>query len=197
MLRKLFSICCLICAGTLSAAPADFSMCEGLTGAEWGICRAGAAAGCADGTGNASACDEIESTYTSVSGSPPPWIEPPVECPCDYSLVPTDQEYWIEGLISDDIWFRCGFDEALVYSEHRQIGDSVFKTLNAVWVGLRLEGPTPDERLCQAMVSSEILTEFPVTIEEQDACRASVIELGQALKALYPDHVDDECTPTL
>lgn len=189
MIKKLLIVGCLISVGTISAAPQDFSMCEGLSGAEWGICRAGVAAGCADGAGNANACDEIESTYESVSGSLPPWIEPPVECPCDYSLVPKTEDIWIvgtDGLID----FLCGDNSAYVAT-------SGSDGLSLVNVGLDLESVLG----CGAAYGGETLVYVsPLTTEQQEACVAAVIDYGQELKALISDVAilfDDRCTPTL
>ena len=179
---------------TISAASPDFSMCDGLTGAEWGVCRAGVAAGCADGSGSASACDQIESTYESVAGSPPPWIEPPVECPCDFSLVPKTLDSWF---VSDgeSIIFSCVVADDGIRNVYLQAGRSTFAGITGIF-----SLPTNSEysAFCSAMNNSTFFDfEEDLTPEEREACAASGIEYGRALKAVFGDLVDDGCTPTL
>ncbi|MDX1400384.1 MAG: hypothetical protein R3245_00535, partial [Kiloniellales bacterium] len=94
------------------AAPPDFSICDGLSGAAWGLCRAGVAVGCADEppTGNPEACMSIEDNYAAVTGEDPPWIAPPLpHCPCDYSTVPQTEAEWTTGIFGTfvEIFFSC------------------------------------------------------------------------------------------
>ncbi len=92
-----------------SADPPDFSICDGLSGAAWGLCRGGVAAGCADGTGNPTACMRIEENYRSVTGEDAPWITPPVTCPCDYL---TDVPIATEWAVCNKRVFKCPGDTA-------------------------------------------------------------------------------------
>ena len=75
----------------------DFSICDGLRGAPWGLCRAGVIVGCNTGGGPPRICAAIEQTFETVTGSLPPWLEPPppqVVCLCDYSVVPMTLPPW-------------------------------------------------------------------------------------------------------
>lgn len=199
LLTRLFvtlASCCLLYTNA-GADSKDFSTCEGLSGAEWGLCRAGVAAGCADGTGSASACDEIESTYTSFAGNPPPWIEPRVECPCNFSLIPKTTESWYSsgnGLIN----FGCpvSSDGVRFFQLDSPSGNTV-----STWI-LTLSGGTTSDGIEYTDFCSVYSDEFldfaeNLTREEVDACVASGIDYGRALKAILGDVIDDKCTPTL
>jgi hypothetical protein len=88
--------------GAAQADPPDFTICDGLSGAAWGLCRAGVAVGCADDppSGNSEACMSIEDNYAAVSGEDAPWIAPPLPpCPCDYSIVPQTETEWTTGTL--------------------------------------------------------------------------------------------------
>ena len=81
-MRKLhilvISLVWIVAAASRSAPAAkpDFSPCDGLMGVERGLCVGGVAAGCATGEGDSQACSQIEETYESVTGQPPPWLVP-------------------------------------------------------------------------------------------------------------------------
>ena len=182
---------------TISAASPDFSMCDGLSGAEWGVCRAGVAAGCADDSGSASACDQIESTYESVAGSPPPWIEPPVECPCDFSLVPKTADSWPADL-DNRIDFSCQVSaDGVRFVEVDYLDATV--TPHIYTAVLTLPGDGVDYTDFCSAINVDAFVDFAenLTPEEREACTASGIEYGRALKAVFGDLVDDTCTPTL
>ena len=68
-LRMLAVIALIYCTivTPATAAPPDFSICDGLTGAEWGLCRGGVAAGCADGTGDPTSCMMIEDNFAAIA----------------------------------------------------------------------------------------------------------------------------------
>lgn len=74
-------ICLVVAVTTLLAVPdvvaqgqPDFSICDGLQGAVFGLCRAGVAAGCADGSAAGAACASIEDQYAIIAGSQAPWL---------------------------------------------------------------------------------------------------------------------------
>jgi hypothetical protein len=56
----------------LSAAPPDFSACDGLTGPALGLCKAGVAVGC-DVDSNNEACRSIAEQFEEATGNPPPY----------------------------------------------------------------------------------------------------------------------------
>lgn len=183
-----------ITPGVRAAAP-DFSICEGLSGAAWGLCRAGVAAGCADDSGNSRACREIEDQYTDVTGLVPPWDAPPqATCSCDFSLVPKSSPPWSPDP-SNPVSFTC--------PEAEDGGRNVLITdVDAA--------PHPNDtvveyffqdasfHVCQTFMDGEMVgSEAYMSEAVQAACQADAIAYGQALKALLGADVDDACTPTL
>lgn len=199
---KIFTFLVLVGTITLSlgaqqamSQPPDTSVCEGLTGAAWGLCRGGVAAGCVDGTGNPSACGNIEETFQKVTGLIPPWVIPPVTCPCDYGLVPKTAPPW-EVTISSGIQFACfstsnsvGFlsDPATGVLLGANIGVVDNESQNGCAINVDM---SPDEDLRIAI--------GPLTPEELLVCRQDVITYAQEFMLLNPDIlVDDTCSPNL
>lgn len=56
-----------------SAAPPDFSLCDGLQGAAAGLCRAAIAVGCLE-DGSSNACLKIAEQYERITGNRPPFL---------------------------------------------------------------------------------------------------------------------------
>ena len=52
----------------------DFTLCDGLRGAAFGLCRAGVAVGC-DVDDTQSSCDQIAAQFEQITGEQPPWAE--------------------------------------------------------------------------------------------------------------------------
>ena len=168
-----------------TAAPPDFSICDGLTGAAWGLCRGGVAAGCADGTGNPTACMTIEDNFTSVTGGDAPWITPPATCPCNYLVdVPIDTA-WIG--VTDAV-FSCPANIARVAAV------LPLPQLPQVTAIITTE-PQP---VCQAVTSSGGNVR-EINDAELSVCRDDVIQYGLSLLAeSVPGlFINDVCSPTL
>lgn len=201
-MKGLFAICLTLGFAALVTAPEvyadkpDFSICDGTSGAAWGLCRAGVAAGCADDSGNSRACREIEEEYTNVTGEVPPWnAPPPATCPCDFSLVPKTNPPWSPSP-SDPVRFTC--------PTASDGGRDVFITdFDSAWpnqteVAYFIESAGFGFHVCETRVDGAIVeSEFWMTEAEQAACEADAIDYGQALKAALGTDVDDACTPTL
>jgi len=168
-----------------SADPPDFSICDGLSGAAWGLCRGGVAAGCADGSGNPTACMSIEDSFRAATGEDAPWITPPVTCPCNYLVdVPVDTA-WVG---TTDAVFSCPANIA------RVAAILPLPQLPQVTAIITTE-PQP---VCQAV------TEFGGNVREINeaelsACRDDVIQYGLLLlaEAVEGLTVNDVCSPTL
>jgi hypothetical protein len=55
----------------------DFNFCDSLTGAAFGLCRAGVAVGCTEEESRASklnSCESIEAQFEQLTGTNPPWL---------------------------------------------------------------------------------------------------------------------------
>jgi len=168
-----------------SADPPDFSICDGLSGAAWGLCRGGVAAGCADGTGNPTACMSIEDNFTSATGVDAPWITPTVTCPCEYLTdVPIDTEW---DLVIN-AGFNCTGDEAFFIAGSplpQQPQVTAFRT--------PLDGP-----VCLIVTAGGIGETHVMDDAELSVCREDVIEYGlAAIAANEALVVDDLCSPLL
>ncbi|NND44130.1 MAG: hypothetical protein HKN58_02315 [Xanthomonadales bacterium] len=173
----------------------DFGICEGKSGAAWGLCRAGVAAGCADDSGNSRACREIEDQYTDVTGEVPPWdAPPPATCPCDFTLVPKTNPPWSPGA-SDPIQFTCplaadGGRDVLITDRHVQAGTHT-EVLYFFEPGLLFHG-------CHSYLDGiKVEEDIYMSEAEQAACQSEAIAYGQALKAVLGAEVDDACSPLL
>jgi hypothetical protein len=175
---------CIINA-PVSAQPPDFSICEGLTGAAWGLCRGGVAAGCADGTGSLTSCAIIEENFRSVTGNDPPWITPPVTCPCDYATdVPIDTAW---DTVTQAV-FSCPGDEA---SFAAVLPLPQFPQATAIRT-------TTGEQICQAVTTSGGNVRGDLPDDVFAACRADVVDYGLAVMVANPTlPVNDVCSPTL
>ena len=75
--------------GSILAAPSawsqqsDTTVCDGLTGAAWGLCRSAVTVGCDDPTHqNEKACENIAKSFKQVTGDEPSWLNP---CPCGFT----------------------------------------------------------------------------------------------------------------
>ncbi|NCF24793.1 MAG: hypothetical protein GWP60_09660 [Gammaproteobacteria bacterium] len=169
-----------------SADPPDFSICDGLTGAAWGLCRGGVAAGCADGTGNPTACMAIEENYMSITGEDAPWITPPVTCPCDYLTdVPIDTAW---DLVTTAV-FNCAGDEAFFAAV---LPLPQFPQVTAIRTT-----QDPPQPICQAVTSTGGNVR-EISEAELSVCRDDVIEYGLAAIAANPAlTVNDVCSPLL
>ena len=178
-------LCSLINSPALPQTP-DFSVCEGLTGAAWGLCRGGVAAGCADRTGSPTACAIIEENYRSVTGNDAPWITPPVTCPCDYATdVPIDTAW---DTVTQAAFF-CPGDEAYFTAVSPL---PQFPQATAIRT-------TTGEQVCQAVTATgggSVRGDLPDDVFA--VCRADVIEYGRAAMLANPTlPVNDVCTATL
>jgi len=97
-------------------AQQDFSLCDGLRGASFGICHAGLAVGCdKDDTLSSTQCLKIEGQFIKFAGTPPPWLI----CPCfaeeDLAAITRDN-VCTQTIITDNVgpsevirWFFTGF----------------------------------------------------------------------------------------
>ena len=61
------AVASLLIPNTVTAQP-NFSLCDGLKGAAWGLCRGGVAVGCDTDEGPAEACAVIESNFIFDDG---------------------------------------------------------------------------------------------------------------------------------
>lgn len=172
----------------------DFSDCDGMTGAAWGLCRAGVAAGCADGTGNSKACRQIEDTYTDVTGEPFPWnAPPPPTCPCDYSAIAKANPPWSPG-VSEPIRFTC----PLTVDGGRDV--EIYDYLSAEVDDTRVVFyyVVDSYHVCESRVDGVTVNDHVGMSEPvQAVCQADAIAYGQALKLALGSDVDDACTPIL
>lgn len=183
----------MVSTGTLRAGPPDTAICDGLTGAAWGLCRAGVASGCADGTGNPTACAEIEETYAGVTGEEAPWLTPPVVCRCDYNLAPKTEAYWADSPFFTAIQYQCP-----------TAGDTTGAWFASGGEGIHLEEPvvlimtTDGSSVCGVSAPESTSYDIAPTPEEREACRQAVIAYATEFMALNPGvAVNDLCTPTL
>jgi hypothetical protein len=172
--------------GPARAQQPDYSFCDGLTGAAWGLCRGAIAAGCADDTGDPTACAHIEENYLAVTGEEAPWVVPPALCPCDFSLYPKSATVWDAGAID----FQCPETFA------------VFRDNLDTEIGTTRSGPSAENPFCQMFDSgldaSPAYLNEPVTLEQFEACRLDIIAYGQQFKASNPGvAINDTCTPGL
>ena len=178
MTTKALSIFVALCglvflsSGSARAAPPDFSLCDSLSGAAWGLCRGGVAAGCADGSGNMTTCSIIEENFSGVTGIDPPWVAPLPVCPCDFSTIEQTIVIW-PSTTTQPVEFRCPTATsasvvAALGGDNRIVTNSAFGN-NCVSV---IEG----------VLSAN--TDLPDT--ELQACRADVIEYGNQL-VVNPD----------
>jgi len=169
----------------LRAAPPDFSVCDGLTGAAWGLCRGGVAAGCADGPGT-EACANIEATIRNVTGNEAPWIVPPAVCPCDFTAVPISGPPWNHAI------FSCPENGAAVE-------ESPTTDFTAVVAGS--VGGDPANLACLVIYWEQIPLEpyeihENISLDEYNACRDDIIAYGMELVATV-EGTTDNCTPLL
>jgi len=177
----------LICSTFItpaSADPPDFSICDGLSGAARGLCRGGVSAGCADGTGNPTACMSIEDNFASVTGEDAPWITPPVTCPCDYLTDLPIGTAW--DLVTDAV-FNCTGDEAF-FAAVLPLPQLPQAT------AIRTTEPQP---VCQAVTDTGGNVR-EINEAELSVCRDDVIEYGLAAIAANPGlTINDFCSPLL
>ncbi len=190
----------LVPTGTARAEMPDFSICDGLTGASRGLCRAGVAAGCADGTGNPTACAEIEERYMMVSGGDDaPWILPP--CPCDYSVVPATVAEWTGSLGFSEISYTCP-PVPPQFNSFRAIFEPVDGSgaviLPFLFV-LEDFGVGADEGACGARSrSGSESRDGSISNEEVHSCYLDIIDYATEFMSANPGvPVDDQCTPIL
>lgn len=184
----------LVSTGTARADPPDFSICEGLTGAALGLCRAGVAAGCADGTGNPTACMEIEDTFMMVTGGDgAPWTaRPPTTCPCPYTEISMDAGEWQSSVDFNEIQFLCNADASGVdarFIAAASGGGFLTPEMLVITAGTI--------HLCAAVEAGggviEILNDL--TLEEARDCRLDIIDYATEFVADNPlVAVDDQCT---
>jgi hypothetical protein len=198
LFRKLLStagaLMCFTIVTPVSAGPPDFSVCYGLSGAGWGLCRAGVAAGCADGTGDPASCENIEDQYLQVTGNLSPWIEPPATCPCDFNVLPKTSPPW-SGTLEEPIEFICDLGlSAGFYTNDEMPLTSIFVSTTGYVPPGEFSG-----YYCNIIENDSWLIEVEIlTTEVFDACFQDVIKYGQAFKALNPEiPIDDKCTPKL
>ncbi len=180
----------LFSPGKAAAEAPDFSICDGLTGAAWGLCRAGVAAGCADGTGGTTPCTRIEDMFFDVAGVDAPWIAPPAACPCDYAAyVPLTAATWSVAGVPKNLAFNCPGDEAFF------VAVSPLPQLPQV-TAIRTTAGDP---VCQAVPQGSGAGFVSDTTEDEHVvCRRDVISYGTAFKTLFPTHpLTDLCSPTL
>ncbi len=176
---------------TVYSAPPDFSLCDGLSGVARGLCRAGIAAGCADGTGNAMACMSIEENFVDATGELPPWLTPGVDCPCDYSTVPQTAVAWSDGAGNPKvIVLSCDSTEAAL--------QAVNPTPQLPVVNAIVTTEVPPQLICQAVPQSgagHVVGEL--TTEELAACRGEVLAYAADFLATFPTWpwVDNCSTP--
>jgi hypothetical protein len=165
-----------------TAAPPDFSVCDGLTGAARGLCRGGVAAGCADGTGNPAACMAIEDNFMSVTGVAAPWL---TTCPCNYLVDVPINTAWIG--VTDAV-FSCPANIARVAAV------LPLPQLPQVTAIITTE-PQP---VCQAVTSSGGNVR-EINEEELSACREDVIQYGLSLlfEAVPGLAITDVCSPLI
>ncbi len=185
-LRKIAGTALIYCSFVTPAiaAPPDFSICDALTGAAWGLCRGGVAAGCADGSGNATACMTIEDNFRSVTGEDAPWITPPVTCPCDYVTDVPIATAWV--LVTNAV-FNCTGDEAFFQSVLPLPQLPVVNAIRTTQV--------PPQPICQAVASTGGNVR-EINEAELSVCREDVIAYGLAAIAANPTLiVNDVCSP--
>lgn len=177
------------------AGPPDFSICDGLSGAGWGLCRAGVATGCADSTGNAIACGNIEDQFLQVTGNYPPWIITPVTCPCDYDVIDKTNPPWGWDDDAFPLQFSCFPHQILLLGTSPISQGATSVSVVNFSTG---QGPFPKPG-CGVQENGITIQHVPdLTTEEYEACTQEVIDYAQAFMALNPEApVDDVCTPTL
>jgi hypothetical protein len=176
----------------VQAAPPDFSICEGLSGAARGLCRAGVSAGCADDTGNPGACERIEINFVDVTGDLPPWLAPPTLCPCDYpSLVPLTAEAWSDADGNPKaLALNCDAETASLQAINPL---PQLPTVNAL-----LTTGSPPQRICQAVPLTGLgEVAGDLTAEELADCRSDVLDYASEFLSLNPGWPSfvDLCSP--
>lgn len=82
-MTALAAVTLLASLGAWAQSP-DSTICDAYSGQALGLCKAGVAVGCHDGSGPSQACQTIEENFDEVLGAPAPWV---AECLCDYSTV--------------------------------------------------------------------------------------------------------------
>ncbi len=164
----------------IHSAPPDFSLCEGLTGVARGLCRAGIAAGCANGTGSPLACMRIEDNFVDATGDLPPWLTPSTECPCDYSAVPQTAAAWSDA--ADDpkvIVLNCDSTTAALQAVNPTPQLPVVNAISTTEV--------PPQLICQAVAQSGVGNVVgELTAEELAACRSEVLAYASDFLAAFP-----------
>jgi hypothetical protein len=187
----------LISTGTARAGGPDYTVCDGLSArAAWGMCRAGVAAGCADGTGNPTACGEIEDMYATVTGGvPAPWLWEP--CPFDFEGVAKDSSVWplsVDG-IAPSVRVSCDSSLTRVLALVPVV-PSIYDCPQ-----LRIEQPGGPS-LGGAVRTWTDCTDAPppaplISVFEAPTCHQDLIAYGNALAAIEDDDiiVDNVCLP--
>lgn len=89
-----------------STQGSDFSLCDGLRGADFGLCRAGVAIGC-DIDDTQPACAQIADEFEKITGEPPPWV---LLCPCFSSSPDAHFCFGSDFDCSDGVCFLQGFE---------------------------------------------------------------------------------------
>ncbi len=175
------------------AEGADSSPCAALSGAAWGLCSAGIAVGCHVGKGDLRACTQIEESFLRVAGREAPWIVPPAECPCDFSVIPKTSPPWGAGT-SDPVRFQCPSfpGPTVLQSFARSAGTIVHITVDAF---LPISCSYLEQVDWRAI---KVLVRVPIDQEEAMACRRDIITYGRKLMLLNPTvPINDTCSPTL
>lgn len=203
-----------------SAGPPDFSICDGLIDDAKGVCRAGVAVGCADGTGNPTACENIEAQFLQVTGTEPPWGTPPSACPCDFEQLAKSLPPW-SATDESPLYFVCSTcmrNLTVFVTEDWSTGIGLWQEgpygyggypgygypyggWGGPYGGWGDEGPGAS---CEAIYSCQTLSDGDevnyatnLTVEEAEACAQDVIAYAQEFMANNSLPVDDTCTPTL
>ena len=187
-----------VAASLLCVPLARADTCDGLTGQALGLCTAGVAVGCEEGTGNAQACSRLENAFRDATGEEPPWL---ASCPCDFSqlslALASNRGPWPDtGFYS----FTC--DELVEESPTTRNG--VFSGANGpVKAKLAYEvfytDDLPSSGKCGVSEGGTVLQDisFPVgeILSLGRACRGDLIAYGHAFMALHPEVVFDilEC----
>jgi hypothetical protein len=167
------------------AQPPDFSVCAGLTGAALGLCRGAVAAGCADGGGNPTACMTLADNFRSTTGDEPPWLAPPITCPCDYYADVPITSGWLTTPLAV---FACPGDTAYFQGIPSTVPQ--LPVVNAIRTT-----EMPPKPICQSVDADGNGNVREITEEELAVCRANVIAYGQAVMVANPAlAVTDTCT---
>ncbi len=193
MLAAVLSGLVILVSEPAKAEGADSSPCAALSGAPWGLCSAGIAVGCHVGKGDPRSCRQIEKSFLRVAGREAPWVVPPAECPCDFSVIPKTSPPWVAGT-SNPISFQCPSfpGPTVLQSFVLAAGTIVHITVDAVLPMSCSYLEQADER---AITDS---LRIPLAQEQAMACRQEIITYGRKFMLLNPTvPIDDACSPTL